>query len=86
MEFFPFGLRKMGRGEEMDIPQEDVKVNKHSNQNKMEKFLQGKKIIRPALPTPWQACPKSRYGLRMLKHLQVQKPQGERILLGWDST
>ena len=28
MEFFPFGLTKLGRGKEMDIPQEGVRVNK----------------------------------------------------------
>ena len=79
MEVSPFGLSKVGREKEMDIPGEGIRlphVKKvgNSNQGKMEKFLLGKKRIRPALSTPRYTLPESRYGLTTWKHLQEQKP------------
>ena len=74
MEVSPFGLRKVGRAEDMDIPKEGVRTPYlkkigSSNQDQTIKSLLGKEIIRLALPTPGKVCPESRYGLTMWKHL-----------------
>ena len=70
VEVSPFGLSKLGRREEMDISGDGarfpyVKKRGSSNEYQTDKSLLGKKIIRPALPTPWKACPESRHGLTM---------------------
>ena len=70
MKVSPFGLSKLGRREEMDIPGDGVRlpyVKKRgsSNEYQTDKSLLGKEIIRPALPTPWKAHPESRHGLTM---------------------
>ena len=61
MEVSPFGLSKVGRGEEIDIL---GKKTGSSSQFKREKPLLGKEI-RPTLPTPWKARPERRYGFTM---------------------
>ena len=73
MEVSPFRLSKVGRGEEMDIPREgvrlpDVQKIDSSNQDQTDKPLLGKEI-RPALRTPRKAHPERRYELTMWKHL-----------------
>ena len=79
MDVSPFGLSKVVKGEELDIPREGVRlphVKKigSSNLDQTEKFLLGRERIKPAHPTPRKARLESRYGLIMWKHLQGQKP------------
>ena len=73
MEISPFGLSKVGRGEDIDILGEGVKLphvkkTGSSSQFKRDKPLLGKEI-RPVLPTPWKARQERRYGFTMWKHL-----------------
>lgn len=70
-----FGLIRVGKGEEVDIPGEGrrlqyVKKIGISNQYQTEKSLLSKERIRPTLPTPWKALPKNRYKLAKWKYLQ----------------
>ena len=79
IEVFPFGLSNVGQGEEMNIPGKRFRVLhakklKSSNRGQTEKFILGKETIRSTLPTPWKACPESRHGMTVWKHLQGQYP------------
>ena len=73
MEVSSFGLSKVGKREEMNIPAvgfrlPHVKEIGSSNQDQTVKPLLDKEI-RLALPTLRKAHPERRYGLTMWKHL-----------------
>ena len=72
MEVSLSGLRKLGRGKEMDISWEWIRLEKNGQQQpRMNcQIPTRQERIRQALPTPWKVCRESRYGLTIWKHLQ----------------
>ena len=72
-----FALSKVGKREEMDIPEEGmrlphVKIIDISNQDQRDESFLSKERIRLNLPIPWKARSENRYRFTKWKYLQGQ--------------